>query len=637
MPRLPVIVGFGGVNPAGRSSFHHAYKRLVIDALRPEAAYRTYLNSAAMMGMIKSNGHQFLTHDGTVLTTDNAEQLLAEAVRAGTLVRQLEPSVIDVDKVCFNYKAQLNKHNAGAVVLEFNRSDLPSVIPPGWAVEPLNDDRVRVSINEQQELFVPVKRKLSVNMAGQLPSGFDPGALYSGGEKHPRALQMSVYAASDAIASVGIEWRDIQALVPADQISVYASSLMGQMDHKSLQGMMQAWLRGEQCSNKQVAFGLGHMPADFVNSYITGTVGSTGGHIGACSSFLYNLEHAVSDIQQGRCRVAVVGSAEAPLIPESLEGYSAAGAATTDDDLRRLDQQSDCDTPNYRSACRPFNYNAGLVLGESAQFVVLFDDELACELGAQIYGAVPAIFINADGFKKSIYAPGAGNYITFAKCAAMAQKLLGAESLREKTFVHSHGTGTPLNRKTEADVINKAAQAFHVDKWPIAAIKSYLGHSLGAAAGDQLANTLGVWSYRVLPGIATLDQVAEDVDQRHLILSKQHTHFCPRDYDSALINTKGFGGNNATALVLAPHIIERYLLQHYGRKTLTSYEKKSEAVKERAQQYDDQMLHGLHKIAYSFGEHVIDEQSITVDAQSISIPGHGSISLDLANPYGYIG
>ncbi|HNF09694.1 MAG TPA: hypothetical protein PLX36_10580, partial [Pseudomonadales bacterium] len=33
MVRLPVIVGFGGINPAGRSSFHHGYRRLVLDVL----------------------------------------------------------------------------------------------------------------------------------------------------------------------------------------------------------------------------------------------------------------------------------------------------------------------------------------------------------------------------------------------------------------------------------------------------------------------------------------------------------------------------------------------------------------------------------------------------------------------------
>jgi len=40
MSRLPLIVGYGGVNAAGRSSFHHSYRRLIFDALNQTAAVR---------------------------------------------------------------------------------------------------------------------------------------------------------------------------------------------------------------------------------------------------------------------------------------------------------------------------------------------------------------------------------------------------------------------------------------------------------------------------------------------------------------------------------------------------------------------------------------------------------------------
>ena len=47
---LPVIVGFGGVNPAGRLSFHHGYRRMVIEALGDVASSRTFSSLAALMG-----------------------------------------------------------------------------------------------------------------------------------------------------------------------------------------------------------------------------------------------------------------------------------------------------------------------------------------------------------------------------------------------------------------------------------------------------------------------------------------------------------------------------------------------------------------------------------------------------------
>ena len=64
--------------------------------------------------------------------------------------------------------------------------------------------------------------------------------------------------------------------------------------------MLQNVLLGKRCTSKILALGLGQMTADFVNAYVLGNVGSTGGTQGACATLLYNLEKAVNDIQTGR-------------------------------------------------------------------------------------------------------------------------------------------------------------------------------------------------------------------------------------------------------------------------------------------------------------------------------------------------
>ena len=46
---IPLIIGAGGINPAGRVSGHHAYRRLVIDSLSREKQERTYLSLAKLM------------------------------------------------------------------------------------------------------------------------------------------------------------------------------------------------------------------------------------------------------------------------------------------------------------------------------------------------------------------------------------------------------------------------------------------------------------------------------------------------------------------------------------------------------------------------------------------------------------
>src|SRR5690625_6306455 len=70
---------------------------------------------------------------------------------------------------------------------------------------------------------------MAVKSAGQLPTGFDPADLYNA-RFHPRALQLAVIGASDAVQSMGIPWSEITRTVPPDQISVYASNVMSQMD-----------------------------------------------------------------------------------------------------------------------------------------------------------------------------------------------------------------------------------------------------------------------------------------------------------------------------------------------------------------------------------------------------------------------
>src|SRR5690606_16787980 len=83
--------------------------------------------------------------------------------------------------------------------------------------------------------------------------------------------------------------------------------------------------------------------------------------------------------------------------------------------LRDLDGLGRDDTPDFRRASRPFGENGGFTIAESAQFIVLTDDALALELGLSIYGSVGDVFINADGYKKSISNPGIGNYLPWAK------------------------------------------------------------------------------------------------------------------------------------------------------------------------------------------------------------------------------
>lgn len=620
MSRLPVIAGFGGINSAGRSSSNNSYKRIIIDVLDTKEQQNTILSLASMMGLVQyENGKLLDSASNDTIDAATACKKYGQFVRDNTLLRKIGSEHFDVDAMPFQQRADVSI-NANPVQFTVKNRSLPNQIPANWQVETVDGRNSKVTIKEGFELLFPDSKAAKVSTAAQLPLGMNPGELYAS-RNHPRGLQMTVYAASDAIQSMGIDWQTISDNVRPDQIAVYACSSMGQLDNAGTGGLMKAAGLGKRATSKQLPLGFAEMPADFVNAYILGSAGSTGGTLGACASFLYNLEHAVHDIQSGKRRVVVVGTSEAPITPEIMEGYRTMGALADDEALLELDQKLGLSSPDYSRACRPFGYNCGFTIGESSQFVVLMDDELALELGAQIYGAIPDVFINADGHKKSISSPGIGNYLTLGKAAALAKRLIGQEALQRRTYIHAHGTGTPQNRVTESHVFNEIAKAFSIEDWKVSSIKCYVGHSLGAAAGDQLSLALGTWQYGYIPGIFTLDQLAEDVHQTNLSFSQQHNEVGTDGIDATFLNSKGFGGNNATALVLGPHTAQHMLLKKHGQQTINQYLKRNEAVAQKSKDYDLAATQGQVKPIYKFGHNVLEGDDLTISEESIQIPG----------------
>jgi acetoacetyl-[acyl-carrier protein] synthase len=314
-----------------------------------------------------------------------------------------------------------------------------------------------------------------------------------------------------------------------------------------------------------------------------------------------------------------------------MEGYMAMGALASDKGLRALEGLDEGQQPDHRRACRPFSNNCGFTIAESAQMIVLFDDELAMELGATVYGAATDVFVNADGHKKSISGPGVGNYITMAKAVAAARAIVGEEALQHG-FVQAHGTGTPQNRVTESEILSRTAQAFGIDSWPVAALKCYLGHSLGSASGDQVTATLGIWAQGLLPGITTIDDLAEDVATDNLAFSLEHREIDTSRSAYAIVNSKGFGGNNASATLLSPTTTQRMLQARYSIQQWNRYQSANEAVRERQQAYDDAMIAGTEKPVYKFDHGVLLDGDVELGARRMLVGGK-SVDLDLVSPY----
>ena len=565
---LALITGFGGINSAGRSSSYLSYKNMVFDSLSSKEQLEVLQDLAVLQGRIEPIGRSWETNSGDSIDlkkylTDNASN-----IRSDSMVRELDRDLYDKD----------------GIILD----------------------------------------KIGASAAGQLPKGFDPASLYPA-RQHPKALQMTVFGMGDALGQLGIDWKNIQEKIAPDEMAVFSGAAIGQLDNFGFGGLMQSRLKGSRSSSKNLALGLVEMSADFINAYILGSVGRTGHVVGACATFLYNLQMGKEAIESGSARFVVVGGAEAPITPEIVDGFYAMSALS--DDKRMMEMQAHHNEnlnegPNQEKACRPFGQNVGMVLGESAQFVILMDDSLAIELGAEIYGCVSAVSSHSDGFKSSISGPGVGNYITMAKCAAQAEKIIGLGKLRSRTFVHAHGTGTPANRTTESHILNEVAKTYGIKSLPVTGIKSYLGHSMAPASGDQLTATLGTWNKGIVPGIHSTDSVAGDVHHENLNILLENKHKEKGFFSAAFLNAKGFGGNNASALILSPEESMALVLKKHSTAKLKKYQSANEDVKAKSSQHNKQCLKGKYNIIYKFNENVLQgEEDVKLEKNKLILKG----------------
>ena len=608
---LPVIVGFGGFNAAGRSSSHQAFRRMVLESLPSSEQHSTIASLACLMGLVRAEGESYIDTQGAELTIETVFEQYQQAVIAGTLVRKIE----HFDPANLSGHRKVDFSDQQVIIFTMAKRDLPKQLPADWQIRELEDGRVEITTSGEDKHLVSVPYELAAKAAGQLPRGFDLTEHYNA-RFHPRGLQMALLGASDAIHSMGIPWQKVAAKVRPDEIGVYSSSVFGQVDNQGMGGLFQARLRGERTTAKQVALGLNSMPADFVNAYVLGNVGHTEATTGACASFLYSLQAAVRDLRSGRRRIAVVGNAEAPITPEMSEGFSNMGALGSDENLCKIDGSA---TPDWRRASRPFGENCGFTLSEATQYIVLMDDLLAIELGADVHGAVPEVFISADGIKKSISSPGVGNYISFSKAVAAAVDIVGIEAVQRRSFVHAHGSSTPANRVTESELISRVAETFEIDDWPVTAVKAYVGHSVAAASGDQLISALGTFKYGLIPGIKTVNEIAKDVHQKRLNFLLNDTVTATK-MEVSFINSKGFGGNNASAVLLSADKANAMLGQRYTSR-FAQYIEQRETTRKNAEDYAVQADRGSLAVIYRFGEQLIDEKAVAITPTGMSIPG----------------
>jgi 3-oxoacyl-[acyl-carrier-protein] synthase II len=247
----------------------------------------------------------------------------------------------------------------------------------------------------------------------------------------------------------------------------------------------------------------------------------------ACASATNAMGDAFKAIQYDEADVVITGGTEAAVTPMGISGFA---------NMRALSERNE-DPPR---ASRPFDRDRdGFVLSEGAGMLVFEEYEHARRRGARIYGEVLGYGASADaGHITQPDEAGIGAARSMQRALEDAQ--LSAEKV---SYINAHGTSTMLGDQAETAAIKRVFGP-HAREVSISSTKSQLGHLLGASGGVELVLTILAIRDNVIPPTINLDNPDPLCDL-------DYTPNVPRErkITSAMSNSFGFGGHNATILV----------------------------------------------------------------------------------------
>lgn len=241
----------------------------------------------------------------------------------------------------------------------------------------------------------------------------------------------------------------------------------------------------------------------------------------ACATSTNSIGEAFRAIRFGYADAILTGGAEATIIPLAVAGFSSCKALT--------------ESTDPMAASLPFDARrGGFVMGEGAGILVLEEYEHAVSRGAHIYAEIVGYGNICDAHHITAPHPeGDGG----ARAIRMAVQEAGG--LQGLVYINAHGTGTPMNDKTETLAIKRGLGEEAARKAMISSTKAMTGHMLGAAgAAECIASALALYE-GVLPPTIHLSEPDPECDLDYIPNTARRVQA-----EFALSISLGFGGHN---------------------------------------------------------------------------------------------
>ncbi|MBO7284428.1 MAG: beta-ketoacyl-ACP synthase II [Bacteroidales bacterium] len=369
---------------------------------------------------------------------------------------------------------------------------------------------------------------LSVKIAGEVKD-FNPkeyGIDAKAARKHDKFCLYALAAASQAMAQSGLKSTDEPSDDPnhiaPERLGVYIGSGIGGM-HSFVNETSKMINEGPQwISPLFIPTMISNIGAGNV-AIAHNAKGVCLPVVTACATGTHSIGEAYRAIKHGYADAIIAGGAEAAVNPLAIGGFANSKALSPSEDPKQ--------------ASLPFDARRqGFVIAEGAGVVVLEEYERAVKRGATIIAEVCGYGNTCDAYHYTAPRPDGTT-----QSGAFIQALKEA-NYNENDLLHinAHGTGTPLNDKSETAAIKLALGEENAKKAIICSIKSMTGHALGAAGGIEIVAAAMALKEGVVPPTIGYEQPDPDCDLDYAPNQARKV-----DITIALSSSLGFGGHNA--------------------------------------------------------------------------------------------
>ena len=240
----------------------------------------------------------------------------------------------------------------------------------------------------------------------------------------------------------------------------------------------------------------------------------------ACATSAHCIGHGADLIKSGQQDIVIAGGGEDEHWSSSSL-FDAMGALSSNFN----------DDP--KKASRPYDKNRdGFVISGGSGILILEEEEHAKKRNANILAKLSGYFATSDGY--DMVAPSGEGAL---RCMQGALKSYGSDV----DYINTHGTSTPVGDIAE---LNAIKELFVKNSPIISSTKSMTGHSLGATGAQETIYSIMMLRDKFIAPSINIEDVCDEAKG-----VKLNTETTSSEIKSAMSNSFGFGGTNASLIV----------------------------------------------------------------------------------------